>query len=85
MAIEDQAVGSAAARLLESVRADHAEHADASIRTVGFLVAVEYEDPETGEQRTRTHYRFEHGPDFEQCPAYIALGLTTQVANHMGQ
>ena len=83
MAIEDQAVGAAAARLLESVRADHAEHPDATIRTVGFLVAVEYE--EDGEHRTRTHYRFEHGPDFEQCPAYIALGLTTQVANHMAQ
>jgi hypothetical protein len=85
MAIDDQAVSLAASRLLESVRADHAEHAEAAIRTVGILVAVEYEDPETREHRTRTHYRFEHGPDFEECPAYIALGLTTQVANHMGQ
>jgi hypothetical protein len=85
MAIEDQVVGDAASRLLQSVRDDHGDHPDPSISTVGVIVAVAYEDPETGESRTRTHYRFEHAPEFDECPAYIALGLTTQVANHMGQ
>ena len=85
MAIDDQVVGAAAARLLQSVREDHGDHADPSIDTVGVIVAVAYEDPETGERRTRTHYRYEHAPEFDECPAYIALGLTTQVASHMSQ
>ena len=84
MSIDDEVVGNAAARLLQSVRSDHGEQGEPTIGTVGVIVAVAYEDPETGESRTRTHYRFEHGPQFDECPAYIALGLTTQVANHMG-
>jgi hypothetical protein len=83
MAIDEQTITSAASRLLESIRADHAQHSDPSIETLGVLVAVGYEEPESGERRTRTHYRFEHAPEFDECPAYIALGLTTQVTNHM--
>ena len=83
MAIDGMAIDSAAAAVVTDINAGHAEHTDAEVRTVGVLVSVEYTDAESGDKHTRTHYRFVHAPDLEQCPAYIALGLATQVANHI--
>lgn len=80
MAIDGNRIGTVASKLTDDIAADHAEHPDATIKTVGLLVAVEYEDPESGDRRTRTHYRFVEPPQFENCPTYVALGLATQVA-----
>lgn len=81
MAIDASRVEAAAKPLLEEISRDHADHTEARIRTIGVLVAVEYDDPETGDRRTRTHFRFVEAPDFENCAAYVALGLTNQVAH----
>ena len=83
MAIDEQTVQSVASRVVADAEANHAEHGDATVQTVGVIVAVQYQDPDSGDTRTRTHYRFVHGPDFEECPLYVALGLTTQVVNDM--
>ncbi len=83
MAIDGSGVSAAASALVEEVSADHSGHPDATIRTVGVLVAVEYEDPQSGDRRTRTHYRFVEAPEFENCAAYVALGLASQVAQDL--
>ena len=84
MAIDASRIGTTASQLVEEIAAEHAEHSEAAVKTVGVLVAVEYEDPDTGDSRTRTHYRFVEAPEFENCPTYVALGLATQVAQHIG-
>ncbi len=83
MAVDGSRIEAAAAPLLREISTDHDGHPGASIRTVGILVAVEYEDPDTGDRRTRTHYRFVEAPEFENCAAYVALGLANQVAQHL--
>ena len=83
MAIDANQIGSVTSRLVAEIGEEHAQHPNAAIRTVGLLVAVEYQDPESGERRTRSHYRFVEPPEFEQCPTYVALGLATQVTEHL--
>ena len=83
MAIDGSRVSGAASDLLEEISASHSEHPEARVRTVGVVVAVEYEDPDNGDRRTRTHYRFVEAPDFENCAAYVALGLTNQIAQDL--
>ncbi len=82
MAVEKSRVDTVAAALAEQIDVDHGEHEGAQVRTVGLLVTVGYDDPETGERRTATHYRFADGAD-DDCPNYVALGLLQQVSNDL--
>jgi hypothetical protein len=84
MAIDESRVGVVAASLMEEISRDHESHANPRIRTVGLLVAVEYDDPDTAEGRTKIHSRFHDGPEFKDCPTYVALGLIYQIAKHIG-
>ena len=83
MAIDETRVAATASELVDEMTTDHSEHPDATVKTIGVLVAVEYADPATGDRRTRTHYRFVEAPEFANCPTYVALGLATQVAQHI--
>jgi hypothetical protein len=84
MAIDESRVGVVAASLMEEISHDHERHTNPRIRTVGLLVAVEYEDPDADEGRTKIHSRFHDGPEFKDCPTYVALGLIYQIAKHIG-
>ena len=85
MAFESSAMESVAASLGEEIGGQYEEGSEPELRTVGVLATVTVTDALSGERRTVTHYRFAEGSDFGDCPNYVALGLLTQVASHLGQ
>jgi hypothetical protein len=82
MSVDRSRIESAAGAIADEIDEGHEGHPAAAVRTVGVVVAVGYDDPESGERHTTTHYRFTDESDTD-CPNYVAIGLLRQVENHL--